>query len=159
VKSDKSKDRDEGFKEEVSYGALLFEQISRCLKSSRGRTISGIDIGYREIGSVLSYDEYDVDVEHLVSLVSVIGDEEFHDELKKINEDFNVKMRELEKRFEDELNQAYLDSDDKKRIMYEHYNHVQALKFRYNLKRFNACLRLLKRQGVIIESLMRGGFK
>jgi hypothetical protein len=156
----KDKDsKDESFKEEVSYGALLFEQISRCLRSSRGRILSGIDIGYREIGSVLSYDDYDVDVEHLVSLVEVIADDEFHDELERINDDFNIKMRELEKGFEDELNRPYLDSDDKKRINYEHYKRVQALKYRYNLKRFNACLRLLKRQGVIVESLMRGGFK
>jgi L-arabinose isomerase len=155
VKSDKSKDRDEGFKEEVSYGAIIYYQIMNCLKSGRGRE-TVLDIGGRRVVSVRVFDEFEFDVEHLVSLVSVIGDDEFNEELEEIKKDYDYKLRRLESERNEE--RKYEHSFDGEAEA-EYYQRVQNLKHSYNHKRFNACLRLLKRQGIIIESLMRGGFK
>jgi len=136
------KSNDEGVKEEVSYGAVIYNQIMSCLRSAKGK-----DVVLRfEAGShpvvVKDYEDYKTDVDHLVSLVSIIGDDEFWDEMERLDMDFKTRRKKLvdDNEYEDD----------------EIYIHNQKLIYEYSFKRFNAVLRLLKRQGVIVESLLRG---
>jgi hypothetical protein len=126
-------------KDEVSYGALIYNQILNCLHSARGRVM--------QYGRyyVYCYDEYEVNVDHLVSLVSVVGDDEFNHDLEVI-----------ERRYRDKF-----INDDNRLVDSEYYSSIvysenERVRYRRSFERFNACLRLLKRKGIIVEKLLEG---
>jgi len=170
-------------KDEVSYSALIYNQIMRCLESSRGMLTRGIAHAWK------SYDDYADDVDHLISLLTLISDDEFEEELREIDvkysnvsfDEFFDLVRKLERNkinlneFERCIRNRFLSSE----IMYRkteyrneirssvekatsmwfddyYQSHNQDVLKRYSYERFNACLKLLKRRGVIIEKLLEG---
>jgi DNA-binding SARP family transcriptional activator len=106
-----------------------------CLRDARGRLIV-VDDGSMHGAQAFSYADYEVDVDHLVSLVTIIRDEEFLKDLELIN--------------------AKYDGEFKNGDSYDDFVFNQRLIYRKSFERFNACLRLLKRKGVIVEKLLEG---
>jgi hypothetical protein len=157
MKRDKPSDRDERVKDEVSYGAVIFYQIMSCVKSSKGKDIIvRFEDNPCEAVSVKNYDDYKTDVDQLVSLVEIISDDEFDEDIKRLDREVKDKWLRIDDKDNfkrDWKNPAYNYSDK------EIYTYNQRLLYEYNFKRFKACLRLLKRQGIMVESLIKGAVK
>jgi hypothetical protein len=93
---------------------------------------------------VYCYDEYEVNVDHLVSLVSVVGDDEFNRDLEVIEGKYRGKFID---------DNRLVDSEYYGSIV---YNENERIRYKRSFERFNACLRLLKRKGIIVEKLLEG---
>lgn len=128
-------------KDEVSFGAIVYNQIMRCLDSSRGRSVAG------KYCWITYYDVYENDVNHLVSLVSVIADDEFLNEISAIEREYSKVWKKID---EDMYYGRWHSPDD------EEIAEVERIIYRFSFQKFNACLRLLKRKGVIVEKLLEG---
>jgi histidinol phosphatase-like PHP family hydrolase len=139
-----AKPKPKELKDEVSYGALIYTQIMNCLRESVGREITvdiGTEHGIKNSYSITSYERLHRAVDFLVSLVSVVADEEFNKELKEIEEWAKEAQEEASKTINDEL-EAHLAYH---RFLYG-----------YSRERFQACLDLLRRKGMIIEEVLKG---
>jgi Asp-tRNA(Asn)/Glu-tRNA(Gln) amidotransferase A subunit family amidase len=139
-----AKPKPKELKDEVSYGALIYNQILNCLRESIGRE-TYVNIPSRwnvpETYPITSYERYARAIDSLVTLVSVVADQEFKENLKEIEEWAKEAQEEAlkENTSQIELLRAYQD------LTHEH-----------SQRRFQACLELLRRKGMIIEEVLKG---
>jgi hypothetical protein len=141
----KSKDVDiEGsLKEEVSYGALVYNAILDVLAASKG-DVRSVEVS-SGVKQFVDYDRYVRCVQHLIALLEVIGDDEFRKEVDGLDEWYESEVSVIERR----SRSVFYGVEDE-------VSEYERVKYRYGYEMFKACIRLLKRKGVIVEKLLAG---
>jgi len=137
-------------KDEVNYGALVYNAIMKVLSEAKGRREYAND-GY-EYFEFYSYDGYKKSVEQLRMLLEVIADNEFRREVGELDEWYDRMCSEVDEEVD---KHSWLPHISKK-LRINRIVALEELKYRYSLDVFKACIRLLERKGVIVEKLLRG---
>jgi hypothetical protein len=126
-------------KDEVSYGALVYNAILNVLAASKG------DVRNIEDKVFVDYDRYVKCVQHLIALLEVIGDDEFSNEVNGLDEWYKNEVSVIKRR----SRSAFYRLEDE-------ISDLEDLKYRYGYELFKSCIRLLERKGVIVEKLLKG---
>jgi hypothetical protein len=126
-------------KDEVSYGALVYNAILDVLDAVKG------DLRNIEDKVFVNYDRYVRCVQHLIALLEVIGDDEFSNEINGLEEWYKNEVDAIERKYKS----VFYGFED--RIL-----ELEGLKYRYGYELFKSCIRLLERKGVIVEKLLKG---
>jgi hypothetical protein len=126
-------------KDEVSYGALVYNAILDVLAASKG------DVRNIEDKVFVDYDRYVKCVQHLIALLEVIGDDEFSNEVNGLDEWYKNEVSVIKRRSRSVFYRLEDEISD-----------LEDLKYRYGYELFKSCIRLLERKGVIVEKLLKG---